>query len=256
MARKAAGNQTGGQDQREDDDQREDQDDEDDDLDALLDEQDDSDDDDSDDEDEDEDDEGDDDDKPKGRGRKPKFVTAKDVESALDRRINVVLREIRKQGGEKQEPRKPGGQQQRRRDEPQQQTPTGPSAADVRDARVAYREYVADEITFLGNEERQYAQSVAVGLLRNALAEGVDPDDAGADVAKKVADQVKELRSFYTKRVVSKLRKDGRIAGSGTPTQRSRSTSAKPGKASQYQAGQAMAEKLYADRMKKTDAGA
>lgn len=255
-ARNAAagtGNQSGGQSgqpqgQRTGDDTGHDDGDDDDDLGDLLggDDSGDDDDDDGDDDGDGSDDDGDDGDEggdDEGDGVTQDWVRTT-VESALDRRINVVLKEIRKD-------RQQGSGRGQRRGKATQssQKSTGPDPADIRDARSAYREYVGDEIRFLSHDERSHAQALAAGMIRDRLIDGADPDDVGSEVAHDVAKQVKTLRKFYETRVVQSLRQQGRLAPKkGTPAPGKKSG---PGSPSKYQDGVAKARELYAARMPK-----
>ena len=203
---------------------------------------------DEDDEDEDEDDEDKGD--GKGRGRNAKYVTAADVERALDRRINVVLREIRKQGESGNSNGR--GRSQRGGKDTDAHT-QGPQPSDVRDARASFRDYVSDEIKFLSKEERQHATTLAGSMIRERLATGDDPDEVGQRVARDVASELRKLRSFYSRRTVDKLRQRGRLIDGPEVVQRAPGSKTGPSNSSKMKAGEAMAHSLYADRQKKND---
>lgn len=142
-------------------------------------------------------------------------LTAQDVESAIDRRINAVLREVRSlkesngQNGQGNQQQGGGGQQGRNQN--QQQTSQGPDAGDIREARSSYREYVADELKFLGSQERSMARTIAESRITTALARGGDPDSVGREVAESVAQEIKGLREFYEGRVINALRRNGTL---------------------------------------------
>lgn len=181
----------------------------------------------------------------------PGYATVKDVESAIDRRINAVLKEIRKgreqNGSSGQEGQQQAGAHQER--QPQPQTPTGPSRGDVRDARSSYREYVADEIEFIGNVERDTARTMADSAIQALLARGEDPDDVGRTVASEVAKQIRSLREFYEGRMVSELRRKGLLpTNSGSQQQVAPGTSQAGQSGSSMAAGEARAKALLADR--------
>lgn len=187
----------------------------------------------------DRDDEGD---EPDGQGQQQQpqaGLSAEDVarivESALDRRINAVLKDRRRQTT--QTPAQPS-------------RPTGPSESDVREARSVFREYVGDEIRFLGNAERDLASQIAGGMIRDRLAQGgVDPEHVGAEVARDVAKQVKALRKHYEDRTVAALRRSGQITATapGQPLKGPTTPNAESG----FKAGAAKAAELFADRMPK-----
>lgn len=132
----------------------------------------------------------------------------------------------------------------------QQNQPTGPSSADVREARMTYRDYVGGEMKFLGNEERDFAQVLANGLLREALGRGDDPETAGTAVAKEVAKQIKGLRSHYEGKVLAGLRRNGTIPATGPATAgQPLPGSGTPGDASGFKKGQDRAAQRHASRL-------
>lgn len=181
-------------------DEDEDLDDSDDDLD----------DDDSDDESDDEDDDAEDQDAEDGNGKKAvRFDEAallKKVESRIDRRLNAVLREVRK-GREE-----PGTQRR-------QGTSTGRPArreaapvADVRGARLAFRDYLPDEVKITSTEERKFATDLGRTMIEARAAKGFEDEDVvGREVAEEVAKQVKGLRKHYQTRTVAALRRRGAL---------------------------------------------
>lgn len=221
--RKAAGDQdgTGQKDQHVDDV---------DDEESLLD-PDESDDDADDDLDEDEDDDADDDDadddsKVKGKRKAPaafdeEALLAK-VESRIDRRLNAVLREIRKPATKA--PARgtgaPAARSSRQQQEPEPEVPE----ADVRGARLAFRDELA-ETKFISPVERRFALDLGQTLIRARALDGfADEDVVGREVAEQVAKTVKDLRTHYEKQVKAALRrrgllpeqKDGQSPGGGT----------------------------------------
>lgn len=124
------------------------------------------------------------------------------VESRIDRRLNAVLREIRKgQGGSP-------AQRQKQADGGQQ---TG-SGVDLRSARLAYREYVGDAVKFVSTVERQAAAKLANGLIAEKIASGEDDEDViGAEVAETVAETILGLRKHYEERSRAGLRRQGAL---------------------------------------------
>lgn len=88
--------------------------------------------------------------------------------------------------------------------------PTGATSAQVRGARVAFREYLPDEIKILGTEEREIANELGLALIGSAARKPIDDDDElGEDVAKKVAAILKKARSFYSARTQAVLQRQG-----------------------------------------------
>lgn len=174
-------------------------------------------------------------------------------DAIADRRVNAIVKEVRKQGGT-QTP--PAGQQQ------QEQPPaSGIDQGVLRGARLAYREYVGSEIKFLGNEERDFAADLAARILQERVAAAgsdADEDRIGRDVARDVGKQVKDLRKFYEGRTVAALKRKGLLpeeAGSTTTTPQAGKTgqppkgTTKPGDQSGFSAGAAKAQQMFANRM-------
>lgn len=122
------------------------------------------------------------------------------VESRIDRRLNAVLREVRKmQQGQPQQQRQSGKQQQ----QPQ-------VSVDARGAMAAYRDYVGDELRFSGREEREAATRMAKGLIAQRFADGeTDEDEIGSQVAKDVAATINGLRKQADTRVKATLKRQG-----------------------------------------------
>lgn len=125
------------------------------------------------------------------------------IESMFDRRVNAVLKEVRgTPNGRRRDRQERGGQGRDR--EP---------VADVRGARSAFRDYVGDEVSFIGPEERRFATALGSALIAQRALNGFDDEDVvGAEVAAEVAKQVKSLRSFYETRTKTALRKRGLLA--------------------------------------------
>lgn len=132
----------------------------------------------------------------------------KKVESRLDRRINAVLREIRKGRDNGRQQRGDGSQPQRR----QPQQPEVP-AVDVRSVKIAYRDYIADEVKFVSREEREAAATLANGLIAQQIAAGGDDEDEiGSEVAKAVGETIRGLRKHYEERTKAALKRQGLLA--------------------------------------------
>ena len=175
------------------------------------------------------------------------------IQRRLDSAINTISRRLTGQqggqgggnggqdgngGGNDDGGNSGGGQQQ-----------AGPNASDSREARMVYREFVGGEIKFLGNEERDFAQTLATGLLRERLERGDDPEAAGRAVASEVAKQMKSLRGHYEKKVLSALRRQGKIPADGRGPGQPLQGGSAPGDASGFQKGQSRAQTMFAGRM-------
>jgi hypothetical protein len=166
-------------------------------------------------------------------------------DSIADRRVNAILREIRGGGGQQQ-----GGQQQQgggsgdggggqQQQQQAQQQPT----LDVRGARLSYREYIGDQITFISAEERAHAADLGAAMIAQRATEGATDDErVGREVAAAVAKQVKGLREHYETRVVAALKKRGALV-EGKEGQTPRGP-AGVGAQSEYDKGVAIAQSL------------
>lgn len=152
--------------------------------------------DDSDDDDDEEDQDGDDDEE--DGFDEAEFL--KKVESRIDRRVTGLMNKIEKRlSGIQQSQNRSGTKQDKQ--EP---------VADARGARLAYRDYISDEVKFVGREERELAASLANGLIAQQIAAGEDDEDEiGSAVAKLVADRILKLRRFHETRTKSQLRRQG-----------------------------------------------
>lgn len=190
---------------------------------------------------------------------------ARIVESTVDRRINAVLREVRGQGGSGQQGQQQGGQQGQSAEQgggQQQQTsgqaaPAGPTAADLREARLVYREYVQDEVQFLGTVEREHASTLAGALIQERLQRGDDHETAGREAAKTVASTVKNLRQHYEQQTIAALQRRGLLPKDGRgPGQQPVPGPQAPGDQSSFAAGATKAATMFADRMPQPAAGA
>lgn len=164
-------------------------------------------------------------------------------DSIADRRVNAILKEVRSG-------KKPPAKAPAKDDDDSAAAPAGPAAGDVREARLAYREYVGDEIKFLGTVEREHAMMLAQGLLLGRLSDGDDPETAGREVAKAVAASTKDLRKHYEKLTVAALKRNGRLVEDGSgPGRQPTNGGRKPGAVSGWKAGESTAQRLLGDRM-------
>lgn len=127
---------------------------------------------------------------------------ARATESEIDRRINGALTKQRKA---------PAGD-----DGAGAQTPAAAPAADIRGARLAFREYLPSEMKFLSTEERKMATEYGMSLLKVAAAEGfTDEDTAGKKAAEQTALFFQKSRQFYSKRTKDALAKQGALKQQG-----------------------------------------
>lgn len=86
------------------------------------------------------------------------------------------------------------------------------ATADVRGARIAFREYLPDTIKLLGTEERQIATEIGQSLIRSRAFDGFEDEDAvGREVATQTAEILKKARTFYSGRTKRVLEKQGAL---------------------------------------------
>lgn len=130
-------------------------------------------------------------------------------DAVADRRVNALLKEIRKQapaGGK--ESQDSGGQQ-----------PAASAGGDVRAARAAAREYLTDEVKFRGAEERAFAMDLVSTLVAGRAGDIEDEDVVGREIASEVASRVTALRQMYERQTVRALKKKGALVERpGQPT--------------------------------------
>lgn len=134
-----------------------------------------------------------------------KKVEAK-FNAETDRRVNQALAKQRKKLGvdDEEEDEDDGGKPKSRRKE----TPV----ADVRSARLAFRESLPEQIKILGPDERQLATEIGQALIRSRGFEGFDDaDEVGEEVAAQTAELLKKARKFYSDRTKRVLEKSGAL---------------------------------------------
>lgn len=178
-------------------------------------------------------------------------LIAREANRIADQRINQVLQ--RQRGGQQQGQQQGTRQQQGGQQQGQQQPEShgggrGASPADVREARMVYREYVGDKITFVGDEERQFAADLAAALLPGMLEAGADVETAGQQVATQVAERVKSTRQFYQRKTIKALQQRGVLPEDFRPGQPPKGTT-QPGGAQSWKAGEERARAMYGDRI-------
>jgi hypothetical protein len=126
-------------------------------------------------------------------------------QSEIDRRVNGALNKVRGKAPAKKDDDGDGTDQGR----------TAP-VADVRGARIAFREYLPDTIKLLGPEERSFANDYGQNLIRARAHSGFDDEDqTGREVAEATAEQIRKLRSFYSARTKRVLEAQGALVAQG-----------------------------------------
>lgn len=165
-------------------------------------------------------------------------------DAIADRRVNAILNEMRRTG---QTPGQQTEQQQQQPPPAQQSAPGQSTAAVERAARLAFREYIGDELRFINAEERAFAMDLGQSLIREQAGPDADEDRVGRDVARSVADRVKKLRKTYEDLTVAGLRQRGALVE--RPGQPPRANVGAPN-ASEYDRGQQLAKERLASRFK------
>lgn len=154
------------------------------------------------------------------RGQQQGPLTAEDVarivESAVDRRVNA----LNNPGGGRN--RNQGNQNDGQGNGNGNQNGGDGGNTNVhrvdqgarREARLAFREYVGDQVRFLSDVERNAA--VRIGTAAIAMWDGHgDADAFGKQVAGEVAATVQELGRMYERVTLEALRKQGRLKDDG-----------------------------------------
>lgn len=159
-------------------------------------------------EDEDEDDDSDDGDSADIGDRIERAIAAalpqiqKGFQSEMDRRINSALNRTRKpagKGGDNDEDEDSGNGRQA-------------AAANVRGARIAFREYLPDSIRLLSSAERELANEFGQSLIQARAVRGFDDEDqVGQEVATATAEFLKKARDLYSSRTKRILQKQGAL---------------------------------------------
>lgn len=130
-------------------------------------------------------------------------LIARTVQSVVDRQINALNNPQYRAAHGQQQGQPQHGQQQ------QAPVPTGPSPAELGEARMAFRLYLGDRITLGSETERAVASDLAAGLLPQHLATGMFPDAAARLVAGDVATRISDLRRGYEETMIRSLRQRG-----------------------------------------------
>jgi hypothetical protein len=125
----------------------------------------------------------------------------KSFQSEMDRRINSALN----RGGRK--PADKGGDEEND-DKGGQKVP----AANVRGARIAFREYLPESIRLLSSEERSLANEFGQSLIQARALRGFDDEDeVGQEVATATAEFLKKARDLYSSRTKRILQQQGAL---------------------------------------------
>lgn len=150
-------------------------------------------------------------------------VIAAEANRIADRRINQITQGRGQQGGGDQnggQGNQGGGQQQDhgsgqqtggQQDRGNSGSRQGVESGALREARLVFREYVSDEITFLGNEERDLGRQIASSTLPTLLAQGMDVDEAGRQAARLVGETLRTARTFYQGQTIRALQSRGAL---------------------------------------------
>lgn len=123
----------------------------------------------------------------------------------IDRRVNGALNKVRRPGT------KPPAQQSKDEDEGGNDMP-GTPVADIRGARMSFREYLPDSIRFLSPEEKALATEYGLNMIGAKALSGFEDEDAvGKEVATKTAEFLKKSRTYYSERTKRALQKQGAL---------------------------------------------
>jgi len=146
-------------------------------------------------------------------------------DAVADRRVNAILKELRKREKAEQAPKTEQAEK-----------------VDARAARMTFKEYLTDEVQFIGVEERKFAMDLGSALIGSRVSVSDDEETLGREVADEVATQMKAMRQYYEARTVDALRRRGALKpAEGQPSK----TPATVGGQSEWAKGAALAESMY-----------
>jgi hypothetical protein len=183
------------------------------------------------------------------------------AQSETDRRVNQVVGTLRSEFAQTLQAAGVAPQGQVGQPQPQGQpagSQSAPSASNLQEGRSAYREFVNDEVKFLGPAERELAQSISGVLLAERIGQGESPERAGRAVARDVATQIKAIRSMYESQVLGALAARGvqlPAVGGQQPLQPGQASQQLAGQASGFATGAAKAQEMYRNRQPPAAAG-
>lgn len=136
-------------------------------------------------------------------------------ESGFDRRITQMNQRRRRSQNQ------PPANQQQNDSGQQNQAPAAPQQPVVdagarREARIAFRDYITDEMQgrFVSAMERQAAMAFGQNLVSGWDGDG-DADEFGREAARQVAQTIRGLRDHYRDLTVRQLRKRGLLTDQG-----------------------------------------
>ena len=120
-------------------------------------------------------------------------------QSEMDRRINGAVKKV-------------AGKTPAPKDGDNDEDPVAAPVADVRGARVAFREYLPDEIKFFSTEERELGMAFGQSQIKAAALAGFDDEDeVGKNVATATAEFIKKARNLYSARTRRVLKQQGAL---------------------------------------------
>jgi hypothetical protein len=128
-------------------------------------------------------------------------------QSEMDRRINSAINKVTRKNGPKPAQKKDADDGEQDENQQQQVQP-----ADVRGARIAFREYLPMEIKTFSTEEQALATEFGQSRIRALALEGFeDEDEAGKQAAQETAEFIKKARALYSKRTKAVLKRQGAL---------------------------------------------
>jgi hypothetical protein len=152
------------------------------------------------------------------QGGNVQYVTPQQMQAEIDRRVNQVVQTLnrRYQNGQqqRQQNQNSGGQQGQQQnaggqgDGFQAQAPTVDQGA-VREARMAFREYLNDEFKPISTVEREFAVNIGVAVLGTRDLADADPDQVGREVARQTAQSMLAARKTVRDATIAQLKKQG-----------------------------------------------
>jgi hypothetical protein len=146
-------------------------------------------------------------------------LVGRHVQSAIDRLVNQQRNPQWQQAhGQPSQQQGQPSQQPQPQYAPPAPVPTGPSDGDLREARMAAREYLTGSITFGNVDEQGVAADLAASLIPGMLGRGYTPDQAGREVATQIAGRITQLRRSYEEAFVRALRARGGLREDGQQT--------------------------------------
>jgi hypothetical protein len=135
------------------------------------------------------------------------------VESAMDRRINKLVNTLqgRYQNGRRnqQQSQQNGQQQNQGAGDDNAQSHTVVDQGAVREARMAFREYLTDMFKPLSPVEREFAVNIGSAVIGSRDLTDSDPDDIGREVARQTSQAMLAARKSVRDATIAQLKKQG-----------------------------------------------